>query len=351
MPVKPTRKKSGWKDIQSKSKKARKVKLALGVLALVVGFLIISWAIRFTQSLFSPWKLSTNQHRNYIWNGEFNINLLIRSDHTSILTYNPKEGKIVIINIPDETFLNVPFGFGLWQLRAVYELGESQKELGGEKLLMETLTNFLAVPIDGFLDLSSLRPQKSAVEVVDILRKNPFSGLNFLPALKTNLTLWELIKLKLSIGAVRFDKIKELDLLKLGVLDKENLPDGTLVYTADPVKLDSVLSNLTDPTIVSEHKNIAVLNATDRPQLAQRAARLITNLGGNVIITTNAKSDLANAGQGLKKTEVWGLESATLRRLKQIFGSGDKTNYPGEDAVSSRAQINLLLGEDYVNRF
>lgn len=338
MPVKPARKKSGWKDIQSKSKKARSVKLALLVLALVVGLLLISWAIRFTQSLFS-----TNQERSYIWNGEFNINLLIRSDHISILTYNPKEGKIVIINIPDETFLNVPFGFGLWQLRAIYELGESQKELGGGKLLMETLTNFLAVPIDGFLDFKNLQPRQSVAEAVDTLRENPFSGLNFLPVLKTNLTLWELIKLKLGISAVRFDKIKELDLLALNVLDKENLPDGTLVFTADSVKLDSVLSDLVDPTIMAEHKNIAVLNATDRAQLAQKAARLITNLGGNVII-------MANAGQELKKTEAYGVESATLRRLKQIFTSGDKTNYSKKDAASSRAQINLLLGEDYVNK-
>ena len=343
MPVKPARKKSGWKDVQSKNKKARKVKLALGVLALVVGFLVVSWAIRFTQNLFSPWKLQTNQERSYIWNGEFNINLLIRSDHTSILTYNPKEGKVVIINIPDETFLNVPFGFGLWQLRAIYELGESQKGLGGGKLLMETLTNFLAVPIDGFLDLSSLQPRQSAAGVINTLRNNPFSGLNLLSSLKTDLTLWELIKLKLGIGAVRFDKIKELNLLELNVLDKENLPDGTLVFTADSVKLDSVLSDLADPTIMAEHKNIAVLNTTDRTQLAQKAARLITNLGGNVII-------MANATQELKKTKVYGLESATLRRLKQIFTSGDKINYPVDDTASSRAQVNLLVGEDYVNK-
>ena len=336
-------KKNGWKDIQYKAKMKKRSKLALLILALLVGFLIVSWVIQLTQSLFSPWKLSPDQERSYVWDAQFNINLLLRGSNISVLSYHPKEERIVIINIPDETFLNVPYGFGLWQLRAVYELGESQKDSGGNKLLVETLTNFLAIPIDGFLDFSTLEPNKSASEIVDILKENPFSGFNLLSGLKTDLTIWELLRLKVSAGSVRFDKIKELSLDKIKVLDRENLLDGTPIYTADPFKLDSVLSDLADPVITSEHKSIAVLNATGQAQLAQKAARLITNLGGNVIITTNAS-------QKLKKTQVVGLESATLKRLKQIFGSDDKIGPTDEDSISSRAQINLLLGEDYLSR-
>lgn len=311
------------------------VKLALFVLVGVLGLLIISWTIQFTQSLFSPWKLTTNKVRNYLWNGEFNINVLIRSDHISLLSYNPKQAKLTLVNIPDETFLEVPYGFGLWQLRAVYELGQSQKKIGGDKLLQDTVSNLLAVPIDGFLDLSSLQPQKSAASILNTLRKNPFSGLELLQALKTDLTVWELIRLKVSLGGVRFDKVSELRLDE--VLDKTNLPDGTPVLTADPVKLDGVLSKLADPTIVSEHKSIAVFNATNRPLLAQKAARLITNLGGNVIITNNAP-------EPLKKTTISGEKSATLERLRQIFLSDDKiSNKEG----SSRAQINVTIGEDF----
>lgn len=312
------------------------VKLALFVLVGVLGLLIISWTIQFTQSLFSPWKLTTNKVRNYLWNGEFNINVLIRTDHISLLSYNPKQAKLTLVNIPDETFLEVPYGFGLWQLRAVYELGQSQKKIGGDKLLQDTVSNLLAVPIDGFLDLSSLQPQKSAASILNTLRKNPFSGLELLQALKTDLTVWELIRLKVSLGGVRFDKVSELRLDE--VLDKTNLPDGTPVLTADPVKLDGSLSKLADPTIVSENKTIAVFNATDQPLLAQKAARLITNLGGNVIITTNA-------GKILEKTQIEGVKSATLKRLRQIFATDDKISTAEE---SSRAQINLLVGEDYI---
>lgn len=345
---KPVEKK-GWKDIQSKHKQNRRTKLALLILVLIAGILIISWAVQLTERLFSP--LGIAQQRNYVWNGEFNINLLIRTSHISLLTYNPKEEKITIIKAPDELFLDVPFGFGKWQLRAVYELGQTQNVGGGDRLLKDTLTSFFAVPIDGFLDLNSLQPSKSASEIVEILKRNPFSGLNLLSSLKTDLTVWELLRLKASLSSVRFDKVKELDLMGLGVLEQENLPDGTRVLTTDSVKLDSVLSDFVDPVLVSEHKTIAVFNATDRVQLAGKWARLITNLGGNVIITNNAKVRL-------KKTTVQGEESLTLKRIRQIFGDLDCQNSPkcdtispsNEDVVSSRAQINLFIGEDYVNK-
>lgn len=337
MPSKTVRKKDGWKDVQSRKKQSRRTKLALFVLALVVGILIMSWVIQFTQHLFSPFD-TVNQQRNYVWNGEFNINLLVRTKQIALLSYNPKEGKITIIKVPDELFLDVPFGFGKWQLRAVYELGQAQKEIGGNRLLEDTLTSFFAVPVDGFLDFSSLRSAESASGIVEIFRRNPFSGLNLLSSLKTNLTVWELLRLKIGLSSVRFDKVKVLDLVDLGVLERGNLPDGTQVLTTDPVRLDSVLSDLADPVIVSEHKTIAVSNATNKLQLAGKWARLITNLGGNVIITNNAK-------ERLEKTKVWGEKSLTLKRIAQIFGYGTISS-SNEDVASFRAQINILLGED-----
>lgn len=347
---KPIRKK-GWKYIQSKTKQNRRTKLALFILALVAGILIISWAVQLTQRLFRP--LGTvNQHQNYVWNGKFNINLLVRTDHVSLLSYNPKEEKITIINMPDNLFLNVPYGFGKWQLRAIYGLGQTQEDMGGNFLLKDTLTSFFAVPIDGFLDFSSLQPAKSASDIVEILRSNPFSGLNLLSSLKTDLTLWELLRLKIGLSNVRFDKVKELDLTKIGALERENLPDGTQVLMTDPIKLDSVLSSyFMDPVIVSEGKTIAVFNATNKAQLAEKWARLITNLGGNVIITGNAMARL-------KKTRVWGEKSLTLQRIRQIFGDLDCQNnskcdtisLSEEDVASSRAQINVFIGEDYLNK-
>lgn len=331
-----------WKDVHSKTKVKKKTKLALAVLGLLAVFLIMSQTIRFTQSLFGS--------KKYSWNGEHNINLLVRSQTISLLTYNPTDNKVVMIDIPDETFLEVPYGFGSWQARSIYDLGESQKK-AGNKLLKETLTSFFAIPIDGFLDLSALKSVKSVSDLVETLRQNPISGINLFSNLKTDLTMWELLKLKWGISSVRFDKIKQLDLVELNALDKETLADGTPVFTSDPIKLDSVLADFQDPQVATEGKTIAVFNSTDQPQLAQKWARLITNLGGDVIIISNTKSKL-------KKTQVQGEQSSlTFKRLQQIFAlecqnspKCDNISPTEDDIAYQRAQINLLLGEDYIGR-
>lgn len=316
-----------WKTVQSKKRKNKKTKLALTVLGLIVLLILFSQVQSLTQTLFSPWKLSASSDRSYFWNGEFNINLILKDKDISFVSYNPKEQKIIIIKIPDETYLDVPRGFGKWQLRAVYDLGQSQ-------LLKNTLAGFFGLPADGFVETNQLR---------DFLQKNPFSFLSLLPSLKTDLTLWELLRLKMSLSKVRFDKISELNLLKSGVLDRASLSDGSQVFIADFVKMDSILSDLADPNLVSEQKSVAIFNATDHPQLAQKANRLISNLGGHVIIVSNSKIRL-------KTTVTYGEKSATLTRLQQIFGADGRINPQQlEDFESSRAQINLFLGEDYFN--
>lgn len=333
--------KSGWRTTQLKHQVKKRNKLALIALSFIIGIILLSWFVNFTKTLFSP--LKSTDLKSYRWNGEFNINLVLRNPQIWVLSYNPKEAKITIINIPDEVFLELPGGFGSWQIRAVYNLGQ-------ESLLKRTTSSLLGIPIDGILDFGSGGDKKTAEATISLLRENPFSGFKLLSSLKTDLTIWELINLKRGINSVRFDKIKIMDLDALNVLDESTLPDGTKIYSLDPVKLDSIMSDFIDPTILREHKSIAVFNAADKPGLAQKWARVITNLGGNVIITSNAKKIVKN-------TRVLGQQSQTVKRLKQIFELDcqnnpkcDIINPSDEDLVSSRAEINVFLGEDYASR-
>lgn len=332
----------GWKSVQSKNKIKRKTKLALAVLAIILGVILTGWIVKFTQTLLSPWQLSSDLKKNYIWDGEFNINVVLKSKDIALLSYNPADKKITVIEIPDETLLDVSRGFGKWQAGSIYDFGESQKKGEGPKLLRLSLGDFFGLPIDGFLQFEGFNSQKSSGELIEDLRQNYFSGLGLLFNLKTDLTLLDLIRLKAGLASVRFDKVKILDPVDSGILDRDFLADGTPIFSYDPVKIDSISSQLSDPKIASEHKTIAVFNSTDYPLIAQKGARIITNLGGNVII-------IANSEKKLKKTKVFGEESKTLIRLSQIFDSGGKKDEKVEPP-SSRAQINVLLGEDFLER-
>lgn len=331
----------GWKDVQSKKQKTERNKLAFMIIGVIIALLLLSQVVKFTQMLFSPWKTTPSTKKTTLWNGDFNFNIVIKAKEVSLLSYSPQNQKITIVDIPKNIYLEVSHGLGKWQMGSLYELGESQEDLGGGKLLKDTLVNFLGLPIDGFLDFSGKYSQEDAETIVSEIRKDLLSIFNILPLLKTDLTPFELIRLKIGLSSVRYDKINQLDLEKdTDSLQEEKLADGSEVLNADIAGLDSVFSGLKDSTIQSEHKTIAIFNCTNHPGLAQKAARIIANIGGDVIITSNGQ-------EKLKNTQVVGEKSKSLERIKQIFNAGDIIEASNEDLVSSRAQINVFLGEDF----
>lgn len=349
MPTKATRANSarGWKATQSKIKAKKKTKLALIVLGLTLLLIILGQTVNLTRTLLNPWNLPVSQSRNYLWDGEFNLNLVVMGKDASVLIFNPKEHKVLIIHLPNETYLEVPKGYGFWQLRSIYNLGELEK-IGGNQLLKGSISVFLGLPFDGFVKLNGKLAEAGAVGLVNTLRQNP---LNFpLKDLQTDLTLWELIRLKLSLSQVRFDKVKIINWVDLDILDEQILGDGTKVFISDPVRIDGALLDVKDFELIREHMTVAVFNATNHPFLAQKIARMITNLGGNVIL-------IANAPFQLTRTHLLGEKSATLKKLKQVFAlcseasKCDKLSAQDLESLSSRAQINLILGEDSFQRF
>lgn len=322
-----------WKTVRSNKQIVKNTRLAITALTFVLILLGTAQVVKFNQLLFSPWRLPNTEGNNFSWNGDFNINLISKSEKISLISYSPKKGEIFIMNIPDELFLETSHGFGKWQLRSIYNLGQFQKEIGGNKLLKDSLSSFFALPIEAIVE----------GDLANKISQRQLSPIKLLTDFKSDLRLFDFIRLQFGLSKVRFDKIKEINLDQDFGLEKSVLADGTVVYTADFIRLDQFLSELSDPTIVSEHKTIAVFNSTNYPLLAQKAARLITNLGGDVIIVSNGKNKY-------QKTAIAGEKSKTLQRIKQIFEADDTIDPSDEDLVSSRAQINLFLGEDFFEK-
>lgn len=269
--------------------------------------------------------------------------MVLKTSPVSVLSYNPQDKKVTLLTIPDETYIDVPGGFGNWQVRSIYDLGKMSKVSGG-KLLEQSTSSLLGIPIDGY----------SSINLLDEFRRNLFSGVKAIQNIQTDLTLWELIRLKFDLMGIRFDKIYKVGLTDFGVLEKQNLPDSTQVLVPDPIRVDS-LSLFLDPQIQSENLSVSIFNATDRPLLAQKAKRIITNLGGNVVATQNAP-------RSIQKSYVTGQKSKTLERLRQIFSPNckdetdkftssearcDKISPDDLGSVVSRAQIVVVLGEDF----
>lgn len=329
-----------WKLVQSRRKQKKKIKLALLTVA-ILGLLFLAGAlVNLTKTLTSPWQLVVEK-KSFSWDGSYNINVVFKGVSVSLVSFNPVSKKISIIKLPDQTYLDVPGGFGKWQIRSVYDLGQSNK-IGGGELLERTLTSFFGVPVDGFIQLKGDFAEKEAEDFIYWIRQNPVNIFLALKDTKSDLSFLELTRLNLNLFQVRFDKVNSINPETSLALDKSHLADQTEVLIGDPVRIDSISQALVDDNVFGEHKTVAVFNATDHALIAQKAARIITNLGGNVI-------QISNASLKLPKTQVSGEQSQTLKRLTQIFSCCDKIE-PQLEGISSRAQINVILGEDFFFR-
>lgn len=141
---------------------------------------------------------------------------------------------------------------------------------------------------------------------------------------ETNLSLWDRFRVWWKIKSAKTNLVQTIDLQKI-----------------NPAKLDLELSGVfKDANIFSEHLAIEVLNGSNKPEMANRAARLITNLGGTVISVGNSEKE--NRQCEIKAAaEIF--KSQTAQRLKKIFNCREILLKSGE----SRADLQLIIGLDY----
>ncbi|QQG43234.1 MAG: LytR C-terminal domain-containing protein [Candidatus Daviesbacteria bacterium] len=332
-----------WKATEQNRKLHQKTKLAIAILIILILSLLFGKIAIFLKSFQQPFSQEEST-KNYTWNGKSNINLIITGKTLAVLTYKKVEQEIFLIKIPPHSYLNLPQNLGSWPLSSVYDLGQSLKPPQGSYLLKTSVSNLMGIPIDGFVGKENQTP----VELLESLRQNPLKTLTLVPTLKTDLSLPELISLSTSLPQVRFDKVQTLDLEDLMI--PAELPDGTLSLTGDSIKIDSLTNKLAEASFRKEGLTIAIYNGTSTVGLAGKAARMVTNLGGNVIILSSLEENQAKSGVYLSTADEKKLKlTETFKRLVQIFGL--RATILPEELRSSRAQINVVLGEDFAQRF
>lgn len=350
----------GWKVGQSNTKTQKRVRLGLFCLGLVLGVIFLGQLVSFIRGLFLP--LDQNIiAKPYHWNGNSNLNFVVKAGDIGIVSYNPNDQTMAYVEVPDRVYTDVPRNFGKWRISSVFDLGQQNNPPIGNRLLEDSMVDLMGVPIDGYIQFLGKMQNKKVGEVVDYLRSNPLDSLSFLGQIRSDLTPWEILRLRWGASKVRFDKVDPVNLEKMGVFEENNLPDGTPVLIPDLNRIDSALQDFTEVKLRKENLSVAVFNGTDHPGLAQKAARIITNIGGNVIFASNLSHNH-------NRSFVTGRQSATLDRLRQIFSLGcgnnancDKINCqksaqdcqgPDDAEVKqSRAQVNVILGEDFYNRY
>jgi len=176
---------------------------------------------------------------------------------------------------------------------------------------------FLEVPIDGYIEYDDLDLNQK----INTIFLN--STLDYFK-LKTNLTTIDLLKLFFSTAGIA----------------GADVTMKTVDYQMESAEVDRILSRLVaDELIEKDNQTIQVVNGTDITGLGNRLARLITNMGGDVIIVATSDSPKKKSVISYMNNKTY-----TVERLEKVLG------YPavkeGNNAISD---ISIIIGEDKVS--
>lgn len=319
-------------------------KLALLALGFLIAVLVLGKTISLISNLTKPFSgdFLTKKSQNIDFHSS--INIAFKTNSIWLLNYDPAEKKAVVLKIPDDTYMDLPRGFGSWRVGSIFGLGQEEKPQIGSELLKESLAKLLGLPVDGFI--TSQNPSSEDLDKIILSwHNNPFKYITFFSQVKTDLTPLETINLFKLLSSIRSDKLIFLDLEKTDLTKSKLLADSSRVLGINSVNLDLFIrEKMADEKISQESISIAIFNATSHPGLALDASRIITNIGGNPIIVTNSETLIEKSAVIGKKG------SNTFKHLSQIFAPwclDTKCQVNDPKLESSRAQINVVLGEDF----
>jgi len=174
----------------------------------------------------------------------------------------------------------------------------------------------LEIPIDGIIESKSINLNQSA----NSLFMNSILNYN---KLKTKLTI--------------------IDILRLLILTK-TIPESAvnIVTVEDQGGLvpDNIVGNsVNDDLIEKDNQTVQIINRTNVSGLGSRLAKMITNMGGNVIL-------VMSEDDSIKKSAITYIdkETYTIKKLQKILGY-EVVREPS----NAMADITIIIGEDKVN--
>jgi len=166
------------------------------------------------------------------------------------------------------------------------------------------------------------------------------TGDNLLPGSDMSNLLWSSIIHTASwqCNVTIFDKVRLLLLVRSITSNNKIIKNISLTTQNFDVNA-TIMTALTDQDVATENTSIQIINATNVSGLGQRLARVLTNLGANVI-------DIATAQKTQEKSSIayYENESYTLNRVQRIL------DIPVRKLTKRPiAAIVITIGKDKVN--
>lgn len=185
-----------------------------------------------------------------------------------------------------------------------------------------SLSKALEVPMDGYIRFKSSDASSSYDGSGTIVTKIESLFLNY-QDLDTQLTIVDLIRLYILSRSVF----------------SNNIITRSISLPKDEYTMDRISSSLFSDYEISQEKiSIRIINGTDVFGLGNRLARLITNMGGNVIEVSTAEEP-----KGTSEVSYFDKKSYTVNRLSKVLGFP-----PNRKESVDISDVTITIGKDRV---
>ena len=132
-----------------------------------------------------------------------------------------------------------------------------------------------------------------------------------------------------------FDRLKIIFYIKF--FPKEEVTERTLSLSASQSEIDAIISDLvSDKNIIEEAKSIEVINASGIDGIGAKAARIISNMGGNVVLISTSKDPSASSVVEYREERGY-----TAQKLSSVFGFEIK-----KSERASIADVIMVVGKN-----
>ncbi len=317
-----------------KQQQSKKRKIFLFLFSLIVFSFLSVFVFKFFVSI-----------RKSLWDGKSRFTLVISVDPVIITSFNPEDKSLSNLLLPEKTFIETIHGYGPCRAEAIYRLGELNHQ--GANLLSGSLESYFGLPIDAYVfnhKIDNSYSYQSASDFKKFLDKK----LSLASKKETNLTAWDLIRLRWINRQVRIDKIEIIDLAQTRAIEQISMPDGSLAVKIDSQRLELVIGQyFADGQIKKEDLTIAVLNGTKHSGLANKLANLIKNIGGRVIRVgevdlTESPDDFDDVKCVIKTAKKY-KNYYTVQKLINIFDC----QWEGDETINERSSVVIIVGDKY----
>ncbi len=286
-------------SLKRRSKKSRSLKLGLNFIIIVLALLILSRLL--VTAAKSQWRGS----------GEFSW-VEAGGPEVRLETIIPEYSKQISWKIPGNTIVKTAFGYGDYQLKNVYLLG--QIDARGGEILARTVQDNLGIAVKGW-------------------QVKNHSNMTWRDKLK--IWWWQRFKRNYHLQTNLEDE---------AVMEPGALADGSKIWRLVPSKLGELVNTATfSQVIANENLTLTLLDSSGAQIDMGQVSRLLTNHGLQVVTASVAKSEPSDKtfltvknGDRLKSNSViW---------LKVVFPQAEVKVEPQKDFWSD---LVLSLGTDY----